>query len=544
MDSARWSYYRFSAWAVIDGQTVDVVGFQVDFELNSIPRAAVRLPLGRSTKDNSAAAIHSLAASLTEQRPVQVWLNFEPADSSDPGVRALGIPEGEFKIFDGFTAGGSYVRNGAGVAQYMVQCNHWLVKLNQGSAFSESSHPGNPAHYSYGALMPSGGDAGGLNWTVLSEAHKFITQGNLSSDVWGSALYPWLQNLASKDGFWIVEQGLKGDGGNSQAKEALDRIGAGGKCYVASKLRGTLSVDVDIANEIANDVSLLTYDPGFVAHQTMWDILVGKFCADYLLAVVPRVDDAVVVPYIPCGRGKGGRAFERILAQEYVGIQLDAASRRPLRAYGILSSLVTRSGADGFADDAPPDQKMGVGGWYDTEKNGAVIIQAGPRWMGAILSPARYSDAASGGNLKEIGNAQFPGAGAKNNARDDAKGRAVDKIKPLLNAYAKARYAQEILQGRYGVISGAFRVDIAPGSLVEIEGASEQFIADQDQFGLGYFGEVLRVSFMADAEAGALGTAFHVGFIRSADENADDRTSVDGHPLYEETFEGCALVDG
>lgn len=544
---ARWSYAKVQAWAVIGGTTVDIVGVQVDFELNSIPRATIRIPLGRSTKTDAISPIHKLVGSLVEQTPVQVFARFTGVAKSDDGVRALNIPDGPFRIFDGLSAGGGYVRNNAGVAQYLLTCNHWLVQLGQASAFSDSSHPSNPSSYSYGALMRSGADTGGLDWTVLTQASKFATPSLLAADVWGKSLLPWFRSLAAKDGFWINEQplaNLKGDATNSQAKAALDRMGAGGKCYVPLKLRTTLSIDVDVATEVSNDIALLTNDPEFVAHQTLWDILVGKFAPDYLMAVVPRVDDALVVPYVPCNRGKDGKAFEKILAGEYVGIQLDAGSRRPLRAYGILSSLATRSGADGFPDDGPPDSKMGAGGWYDAKKGGSVIIGQGPRWMGAILSPSRYSDASSGGSLKPAGSATFPGAGAAGAAREGGAKRAVSTIKPLLNAYAQARYAQEILQGRYGVVSGPFRVDIAPGSLVEVEGAAEQFIADLDSFGQPIFGEVLRCSLLIDAEASAAGTAFHIGYVRTGAENASDNTSVAAHPLYESTFQGCTLLGG
>jgi hypothetical protein len=46
-----------------------------------------------------------------------------------------------------------------------------------------------------------------------------------------------------------------------------------------------------------------------------------------------------------------------------------------------------------------------------------------------------------------------------------------------------------------------------------------------------------------DAEQPMIGTSFHLSHIRSEKENGDDRTSVDSHPLYKDTFKGCPLVD-
>ncbi len=549
----KWAHFIPRAWAVIDGVMVDVVGFQIDHELNAIPRASIYLPLGRSTTTGMTSTIHDIAQSLVEQKPVQIWCQMTPTSTSDKSVRGLGLPTGPFKLFDGLTAGSGYVRNNQGVAQYQVTCNHALVRLNQASAFSDSSHPGNPARYSYGALMAGASDTGvvnqapvtneGLNWTSLGLSHAYINQANIAKDLWGSSLYPWFQALTSRDGMWVVEQGagnLKGDQTNAQAAQALALLKPSGKWYKPLQFKTTLAVDVDIATEIANDVSASTFDPSFLAQQTLWDMLIGSFATDYCFAVVPRVSDALVVPYIPGNRGTSGKPFQTIRAEEYVGIQIDAVSRRPLRAYGILSGISVRSGAN-LTGEAVGTAAMGVGGWYDAKKDGTVMIQGGPRWMNEIISPSSYAAESSGGNLKPVANAANPGAGAANQAADNMVAR-IPVIKHFLDSYAQYRYAQEVLQGRYGIVSGPLRVDIAPGSLVQIEGASESFIAS-DQLAANYFGEVLRVSLIFNAETPTIGTAFHIGYVRNPAENASDDTSVAAHPLYQTTFQGAPLLD-
>ena len=547
--NVRWAYYKPRAWAVIGGVTVDLVGFQVDYPLNAIPTATLRLPLGRSVQTNVASAIHGIVQQLVEQTAVQVYCQFAPTLTSDGAIPALNIPTGVFKVFDGLTAGGSYTRNNAGTAQYSVICNHLLVRLNQASAFSDSSHPGNPARYSYGAITTE--DAGAalaaagaeaLNWSPITQAHKYLTEANIAEDLWGKAIYPWFTALTKQNGMWIVEQGnVKGEKTNSQAAQALALLKPGGKWAVPLLFQDTLKVDVNLANQIANDIGMSTMSPGFVAQQTLWDILVGSFATDYVFAVVPRVSDALVVPFIPCTRGTKGVAFEKILASEYSGIGGDTASRRPLRAYGILSGLSTRAGSD-LAGAAPPDGVMGVGGWYDTQKDGTVMIQSGPRWMNALAAPQVDASEASGANLQPVGNALNPGAGHANGAGAAAQKRA-PVLKSFLNGYAKARYAQEVLHGRSLTITGAFRCDIAPGSMVEIEGASEAFIADQDQFGLPYFGDVLQVSLVVDAEVPMAGSALHIGYLRTAAEIGSDQSSIDGHPLYQKAFLGAPLLD-
>jgi hypothetical protein len=271
-------------------------------------------------------------------------------------------------------------------------------------------------------------------------------------------------------------------------------------------------------------------------------MLVGRFAADYSFAVVPRAQDGLVVPFIPGYRGPSGGAFADILADEQGGSEAGAAMPRPLRGYGILSGIASRAGTNLTPGDAPSDADMGVGGYFSPkDKKGAVMIGQAPAWLASMVSPSLYGDDASGA-FDGCSNSLSPGDGKDTGARDKipAKGK---KIKAALDAYARCRYAQEVLKGRMQVVSGIFRVDIAPGSLVRIEGASEKFIGDYDGLAGIAFGQVLRVTLVLDAEAPSAGTAFHVGFVRSEWENGRDATSVDAHPIYKKAFNGCPLVD-
>lgn len=533
----RWAYYTPRAWATIGGTTTDVVKLQIDYELSAIPRCTLFLPVGRQAANPAVpAVIHQIVAGLTEQMPVQVWLSMSPQNTSDDAIAGLGIPPGSFKIFDGYTAGGGYIR-ATSAAQYMIAVNGYLVRMNQASALSDSSQPSNPAHYSYGSLMLDGSDLGTLDWHSLTLASTFINSDNLALDVWGDAFFPWLQNLTRQDGIQVEEAQIHGDGTNGQAAAALATLAPGGRCYVPLKFNHVM--DGDLALAASQSIAGETYTPGdvsFVANQTLWDLLIGKFAAEFAFAVVPRVSDSIVVPYIPGYRGKDG-AWGDILAGEYTHIEINTAMPRPLRAMGILSAITTRTGS---TTPAPPDSELGIGGFYDTEKEGAVMFDQAPRWLSSYLSPGQYSDVASGGNVKgPIGNAINPGEGQKPNV--DVNGNAA-KLKRLLDDLAKCRYAQEILRGRYAAVSGPLRFDIAPGSLVRVEGASEAFIAP-DGLGQSYYGQALRVSIMVDAETPSAGVAFHLGHVRTEAENQDDRTSVASHPLYTQTFLGCSLVD-
>lgn len=531
----RWQYLRPRAYAVIGGEAVATVAVTVTYALNSIPRARIALPVGRSVPGGMPAAAHSILAGLVEQTPIEIYLSISPAQASDGGVRGLGMPMGDFKIFEGFTAGCGFLRGGQ-QASFVIEANGWLVKLNQGSIFSEDSHPANPSQYSFGALQPASGDSGGRHWTVLSQAEKHVTAASLTRDLWGAAIHPWFLELCKRNGFWVKERNVRGSGSNEQAAAAMSRLAPGGSCYTPLALKSSLSVDEDVASQIAKDVALLTFDPESMSHQTIWDVLVAKFCPDYMLALVPRVSTASVVPYVP---GFRGGPFGWVYASEYDHAELHQDTPRPLRAFGVQSTLASRTGALGEA----PGQAMGIGGWFDAAKDGAVMVGAAPRWMSQVVAGSRHAAAAVGADRKAIRNAVQPGAGQAKGIAAKANQRAKNVIKPLLDSYAQARYAQEVLRGRWGVISGALRVDVAPGSTVAVETAAERFLAGVDALGLPFYGEVAAVTLQVDGESRVAGTSLHLTNCRNAAENQDDRASVGGHPIYAKAYVGCPLVD-
>ncbi len=537
---ARWAYYRPHAYAVIDGVEFDVVKLVVNYELNSISSGTLMLPVGRRLTDDGVAAIHDAVGRLGERVPVQVYASFDAADRSDETVSALGLPDGPFLLFDGLAVFGHYDRSAMN-AVYNLSLVHWAALLGEGSCFSYSSHPTNPAQYSFGAVLPQSDDAGTKpNWTVLTQASEAVNAQSIGEDLWGSALYKWFETLAAQDMFAVWERNLTGDASNTVVKDALERFKPGGPYYVPLELnQQAVEVDVDLAEAIATDFGRALY-PGQIANQTFWDLLVGRFASDYAFAVVPRVSYGLIVPFLPGYRGNDGKAFADILAAEQTSSESSAVMPRPLRGYGILSGMTSRAGTNMMPDDGAAI--TGVGGWYSPpDKKGAVLIGQAPGWLSSILSPSLYADDASGA-FEGCGDALNPGKGKANEARTTAPAKA-KRTKSALDAYAKCRYAQEILKGRMAVISGIFRTDVAPGSLVRIEGASERFLADTDQLGGVSYGQVLRVTLVLDAETPAAGTGLHIGFVRSERENDEDATSMDSHPLYKNAFLGCPLID-
>jgi hypothetical protein len=516
------------------------VRFNSTFELNTIPTASVTIAVGREFRSWEASPVHALADRLAKERlgiRVLLSLRTDVDPVADRGHPFLGIPQGEFVIFDGFTgATGASSANGA--AQFNIQMDHWLSDLTFSSVFSKTSHPGNPARYTFGAL--SGGEAGGAgggpaapedrHWLGTTHAFKYFQPGNVETDLWRRAILPWFRDLCSQDAFAADELGLIGVGGNDLALAALSRM-EGGDCALPLAL--DLNVDDDTGDAIAQACTYFTQDPGSHANYTIWDTLVAKFGAEFLFAVVPLVERALVVPMAPAYR----QAYKVIVPAQGTQVEWVGTINRQLRGMGILATaeMITDPGLNAPGLDAD----LGIGGFYSPDPTGPgqIQIRQGPSWL-TKFSASRHVDEAVGGAGKAIPDAAVPDVppGA---AGPDLAAR-LDKFRSFLRRYARYLYVLETLRGRQAVAAGPARFDIAPGSSILVYPVVG--LTGDDKLKAPFYATVLRVSTHIDAEAAQIGTGFHLTFCRSVGENDDDRTSLPSHPLYRDTFAGCGLL--
>lgn len=125
------------------------------------------------------------------------------------------------------------------------------------------------------------------------------------------------------------------------------------------------------------------------------------------------------------------------------------------------------------------------------------------------------------------------------------------KVSGLWDRYAQALYVQEKTKGRQATLTGRFRLDIAPGTLVKIETNSPDLniappvcpgslcVDDKERY---LYGTVLRISIWGDAQANKTGTSFQIGFIHDEYEEQSSDTTVDRHPVWATAWYGAPLV--
>lgn len=588
---AGWESSKFKVHAVMEvpgvganGSTVafdfDVIQYSHEFELNSIPSCTLSLALGRradrAADADSVSLVHKAINVLKVQVPVTVYCKAKVLAGIDAKaewpVNDSNDPK-EFVIFYGNASGGAFSK-AFGSIRYVLSVTHWLANMAYSSALSESTTPNTPNAFFFPASFnledPFGGGFLPLSspaWVGPAVAQSYFPEGVLLSDFWGgpnpgekgnTGMKQWFTALSNQDrlnptqiniGLSILGQPqcqLDEAAKNTDALKALDRFEP--RVYEAGqgpsyRLGVPLKMDTHGANTsvISHNISIeigLEMLEGYT-NTTLWDKLAGQFHANYLFSVVPTVDSALVVPFIP---GLRGPYHRYIGADEYDNCDVYDNLPRSLRAVAVMMGRTWSAGASLGREQQPEFE--GIGGWYGVCKSGLVMFKQAPRWLTSV-NPGFYS-----GNSAPIGNPIGTALGAQGAQGGQAPpghppARIFKDAQEIWNAYAQSLYVYELLKHRQGTLSGRVRFDIAPGSLVKIQTAEDKFtwnLLGQKDF-MHTYAVVLRVSTSIDAEADNACTVLTLAHVRTEAENADPTTSICRHPLWNVIWSGCTLVD-
>lgn len=558
--NADWAlgHVRLKAEVMLpDGSAVSlpVSACQTTFALNSIPECQLQLAMGRETYTGAVSAVHSHVNELGRMLPIKVWAELGRRSASTPGLSKLRWPDGPFSFFEGYVVGMGIDRDVSGRATATLGATHWLSDLAFSSAVSRSSAPGNPSDLSFGASFRLGKTSAVSAFTNgLPFTH--VTSTTVSTDFWGKALYPLLANLCATDRLEAKAIGLVpalagGDKSNFEALRALRRIEGSGLAYhyaQALKLDPKEVGLVTAATAIATSLLLASADS--VATSTLWDRLVADILPNHLLALVPMVDRALIVPFVPGLRS----TWTRLNASELGAIKQTQRNPRPLLGFGLLASVAAVNGGllpgNGRPSGGVDSSTLGVAGYYQNSDpasaRGMVHFKAAPPWLRAAHAPPPPAHlVVPPGGVR--GGAGAPGVGVRPPA-DTALGVNLTRSRTLWNEYARALYCYEILRGRAGFLSSAFRMDLAPGSTVEIEAVEDVFVKAALR-GSGVplagplYATVSRVTSALDSEQTQAATLLQLDHLRTSQENTQDATSTARHPVWNNTWTGAPLLD-
>ena len=581
MATKNYAYMSFSArdvvTVVIDGHNYVASQVIMSFAINQMPEAVCVLAVGRNVATLEAAAVHDdggaattvtadgdtvvrRAQRLRAMKKAQIY--FHPAGEFKPDGTPW--PDKRILIFDGYYVGFGYPKINGRVS-FSVNLIHWLADLGFSSALSSISHPDTPVDIStYPMVIASLTNESGTN-----ELSGFIgalvgdemVLKNLSSDIW-AAIRGLLCAISAYPGF--IPGGVTVGGvisilkSNNRAGRALARIeGPKGQCGEFPNTNYRYGVPLVLAGEMEPVKPMISYEMTSkqsvnIAHQTMWDLLIGDYCLSFGLDLCPMIDRAVVVASLPGYRGKadpdnprGDKFFWRdIDAREYAMIDENAMIPKPLRGVVVHGSTATEAGAG--SELVTDVTGTGMAGAFaskaEDDSDGAIFYQPLPGWMSKLSMAFVNAGSSTGTTGKPINSATTPGA-KKEPPPTGTISDIIEKARPVCSRYAQLIFIQNALRGRSATISGKLRFDIAPGSHVRILGSAERFMAGSDALAAPRYAQVNRVTIEIDSEARRAATSFVLTHMRNEQENKDERTSIADHPFYgDSVMLGAALT--
>lgn len=551
MSDAGYQQRDVKAWMEVDlpeagTARLEILKFSSQFGLNSIPQATCSLALGvdvnniekvsvahvilSQMKYKLKARVYGLVKPIATAKPLNIKFN----DDSD-------IFNGQpFLLFDGYTSGAGYRRSGSSI-EYVVSLEHWLSDLTASSALSPDLQPGVPFGLFFPAINPSveSGIAPLLSITLASTIFGMSAAKN---DLWGEGIKKYLTLIAGRNALSTTQENTTGQGAtlggaganfatekNDSALGALAKFLSQGPYHVPLRFKdngNTTQIVGNILRSMASK-SMTTFEG-----TTFWDNIMIQG-ASLMYNVAPTVNWAIVSPKLPNYREK----FKTIYTSEINGFDISTSTPRFLKGVILKCGFASGHGLGGMSPQNVPGGSS-VLSYYNSgvyvvkDTVGTMLVQNGPDWLDLPAEPATVS------NPSPVHSLTAGGSGPV----DNGIGEAVAGSKNTANAVAHAIYANEILKYRSGSVYGKLRLDICPGSIVEIDVQPARGLdVKLNKYKSPLFGCVDQVSVYIDAVAAQASTSFVISNIRSEAENEDPNLSMTENPIYDTTWNGAPL---
>lgn len=500
----------------------DVVSVSASFALNTIPTATVLAAVGYNPADNNKpATIHTLLPKIRQRQRVVVEIDVKAGGGDTSRITA-----GTYKIFDGFLAGIGFQRS-HNQFNYVLNLVHWLDDLNNSSMISGNWFPGVPDDYTVAAVIENQGTGPGQNIAAAPYFDRtFFSDANLTGDLWGKSIKPALEKIANGPA-WPADS--KDSSKNDSALKALARMPGSAPNYAALKFNTGANLQEAIASYFSSTIKESSGQTSF------WGKLISEYCQQFLFAISPAVDWALPIPFCSGLRWKPGG--KEITIKDYSHANFNANMAQIIESVNILYPLTTQNGVN-FNSSNPLPQRVAYyrpAAQYppqaavdknDQRKRGMRLFKSPPVWF-AHLSPSSAAGLLSSIDARTTSQ---PAPAAQGNAPPSGP-QSIQQNKNVIENFAKQWFINEVLQQRYGEISGPLRFDIAPGSIVKIELPPSSPTARSSEYAVA---SVMGVSYVINAEKAMAGTTFTLAHTKTKAENDDTTTDfvTDEPPLY------------
>ena len=538
-DHVDYYYVRWSAYATISGKRVDIAGFEVVYELDNIPTAVIFPTIGREPRSGREAKAVLTFLQAFPYTPVEIYFRGDTQQDSPKGKAAPGFPYNEdVKVFEGFYQGIGYesmLSPAGGSVRLTGHATGWLAGLYGTSARTNKTTVKGPAGFDEAANLK------GKSLTLFSPRTAYQTSPS------GAVTNLWLEFIKKFFDRIVKDKKIWGDSDNKSAVAALakmdDESVFTGKATNELPLpigEGLLSpedVGVFLASAIAEEVYVQW------RRANLWDALVG-LANMFTFHIVPLIETATCAPvYGPLG----GEVYTTIDADEYHYNYIGAQTPALISKYVVYGGIGGMSSA--FA--AQPRVSAIIGIFAADELwtrigvtiNGVTVSEPAPAWLAGEVARGDITRKSLGGKRSAIPDAVNPDSSVEVPEVDYQVIYNNYITSDIGDRYAQSRMQDQLLAHRAGHITGRFRLDVCPGSIVKVQVIED--VSRPTGTPQAIVGMVSRVDLaMAAGGAGSVGSAstkLTLSHVRSDEEQKNSYLVADEHPIFKERFVGAKL---
>ena len=544
-DHIDYYYVRWSAYARLQLQSggpwqrVDIAGFDISYELDQIPMATIYPTIGKEPRSGKEA---KAVAAFLQARPyvaVEIYVKGETEQDSPHGKSHPGfLYNQDMLVFTGFYQGVGYrsMRSPAG-GQVRLEGSAagWLSALYGSSARTSKTTVKGPGGFAEVANLK--GDSltpFDLQSVIYEEIEGAVT------NLWLDFVKPFFEAIVDAPAIW-------GDSDNTSAKQALaamdNQTVFTGEADNSLPLVAEGLSRAELARFVVSPLAKVIFDSW--RNSDMWTTLL-QIAGLFTFHVVPLITTATCAAvYGPLG----GNAYVTIGANEYDDVSIDA------RTPALVSKYVVYNSHGGISSpyDATPRISVITGIFSASQLwvnpvypiRGITVSEEAPPWLLAEVSSGDLTRHSIGGKRGGIPDAVNPDAFAEEPADDYQQIYNNYATSDLGDRYAKAKMQDMLLESRRGSIRGRFRLDVCPGSLVNIQVIEDAWQPEgepQSVFGM-VRAVVLRMQAGGAGNAGHASTTFYLTHVRSAQEHTGtgEFLTSNVHPVFEKRFAGTRL---
>jgi hypothetical protein len=365
--------------------------------------------------------------------------------------------------------------------------------------------------------------------------------GGITTDLWKEFVKPLFYALIETPSVW-------GNSPNDSATEALERMDD--EAVFTGKSTNELPLQI-VSSELPPD-----YVKEWVGRKIGMDIFDSwrdgdlwaallRVAQEFKFSVVPLISTASCVPVYGVLNGEPHRY---ITTDDYTDIQLDVQTPMKIVKYVAVGSLVSSDYATTPITAAIIGMHSAEAAWNDPElgAQGHTVVEPAPAWLLGTIPIGFVTRDSLGGRQMIIPDAVNPTANVTEQKEDYQEIYSKFLKSEVGDMYAKTICQHLLFAERRGKVSGRFRLDIAPGSLVKVQVINDKF-AEEDADEKVLYGLVTQVDLEvragAEGASGQAHTTFQLGFVRTAAEHEakGDALTSESHPLYDTRFTGVKL---